>query len=372
MAVTTDAAEGTKPTTKRILMSADAHGGAPLGELMGVINRLEREAPAEGSPEAAAAAARPRGPRFADDGSGLNRSPQVLPEDRMVEMERDGVSAEVIFGGTGMYPGETLEDCIKRCQKTNDWMAETYKDHLNIMAPSISLPLPSEPYGGGDFPAPTEEMILAAAAELKRAALLGIRPGLMPDTSPKLGYNRPDWNPIWETACEYDIPMAFHVGFGTNPVKSRNPGGAVANYTTVASTIIVTVAQLCASGVFETFPTLQCAMIESNAGWLAWTMFQMDEAHKKHAHWAKPKLEKPPSDYARSNIKATFQEDPIAIANRHYTGLDSIMWGSDYPHWEGTWPRSQEAVEDLFKGVPEDEVDQIVHRNAEKFYKFKL
>jgi predicted TIM-barrel fold metal-dependent hydrolase len=146
----------------------------------------------------------------------------------------------------------------------------------------------------------------------------------------------------------------------------------VANYTTVASNIIGTVAQLCASGVLATFPELEVVMTESNAGWLAWTMFQMDEAHKKHGHWAKPKLEMPPSEYCKRQVQATFQEDPIAIANRGYTGLRCLMWGSDYPHWEGTWPNSQAALEKLFVGVPEDEVDQIVHRNAAKTFKFKL
>ena len=133
---------------------------------------------------------------------------------------------------------------------------------------------------------------------------VGLRPALVPDTSPKLGYNRPDWNPVWEAACETGVPLSFHVGFGTNPVRNRNPGGAIANYVTVASNIIGTVAQLCASGVLETFPELRCVMTESNAGWLAWVMFQMDEAWKKHAHWAKPKLEIPPSEYCRRQIQA--------------------------------------------------------------------
>jgi predicted TIM-barrel fold metal-dependent hydrolase len=101
-------------------------------------------------------------------------------------------------------------------------------------------------------------------------------------------------------------------------------------------------------------------------------MHQMDEAWKKHAHWAKPKLEMAPSEYCRRQIMATFQEDPIAVANRHYTGLQSIMWGSDYPHWEGTWPNSQAAVEQLFAGVPDDEVDQIVRGNAVRTFKFEL
>jgi len=361
--MTTTMPEKTEATTKRqrILVSGDAHGGAPLGELEGVFSRIQ------GDDDAITR----RMPRLVDDGTGLNRSPQVHPEDRLAEMVRDGVSAEVIYGGTGIYPGESLEECIRRCQKTNDWMAETYGDYLNIMAPSIALPLPSEPYGGGEVPDVNEEMVTAAASELKRAAGLGLRPGLMPDTS-RLGYNRPDWNPIWEAACEVDIPLSFHVGFGTNPVQSRNPGGAIANYTTVASAVIKTVAQLCGSGVLASFPELKVVFTESNAGWLAWTMHQMDEAYVKHGHWAKPKLEMPPSEYAKRQVQVTFQEDPIGVANRYYTGLRCLIWGSDYPHWEGTWPNSQVAVEKLFQGVPEQEVDQMVRGNAVETFKFKL
>lgn len=361
--MTTTLPERTEATTKnqRVLVSGDAHGGAPLGELEGVFRRIEGES---GSIER-------RMPRLVDDGTGLNRSPQVHPEDRLKEMVRDGVSAEVIYGGTGLFPGESLDECIRRCQRTNDWMAETYGNYLDIMAPSIALPLPSEPYGGGDVPELTEEMVKAAAAELKRAAALGIRPGLMPDTS-RLGYNRPEWNPIWEAACEADIPLSFHVGFGTNPVQSRNPGGAIANYTTVASAVIKTVAQLCGSGVLASFPELHVVFTESNAGWLAWTMHQMDEAYVKHGHWAKPKLEMPPSEYAKRQVQVTFQEDPIGVANRYYTGLRCLIWGSDYPHWEGTWPNSQAAVEKLFQGVPEQEVDQMVRGNAVETFKFKL
>jgi predicted TIM-barrel fold metal-dependent hydrolase len=354
-------AEATR--VKRILVSGDAHGGAPQGELEGVLNRVSREG-SDG----------PRMPRTLsiDDGTGLDRNPQVLPEDRLREMQKDGVSAEVIYGFTGLFPGESLGEAIKRCQRTNDWMADTYADYLHIMAPSIALPLPTEPYGGAEVADTTPEMIQAAAAELRRSAGLGLRPGLMPDTQSKLGYNRPEWNPIWQAACEADIPLSFHVGFGTNPVQTRNPGGAIANYTTVASAVIKTVAQLCGSGTLATFPELHVVCTESNAGWLAWTMHQMDEAHVKHGHWAKPKLEMPPSDYARRQVQVTFQEDPIGVANRYYTGLRCLIWGSDYPHWEGTWPRSREAVENLFKGVPDDEIDQIVHRNAAETFKFKI
>jgi predicted TIM-barrel fold metal-dependent hydrolase len=366
MTATMEAGSASK-ARPRVLVSADAHGGAPLGELEGVLNRIERgSSGGEGAIRIPAILS-------VDDGTGLDRDPQVAPADRLEEMRRDGVSAEVIYGGTGLFPGESLEDGIRRCQRTNDWMAETYGAHLAIMAPSIALPIPTEPYGGSDdWPAPGPEHIAAAVAEIRRTAALGLRPALLPDTSPKLGYNRPDWNPVWEAACEADVALSFHVGFGTNPVRHRNPGGAITNYVTVASNIIATVSQLCSSGVLETFPQLRCVMTESNAGWLAWVMFQMDEAWKKHQHWAKPKLAIPPSEYCKRNVQVTFQEDPVAVANRHFTGLKCLMWGSDYPHWEGTWPNSAAAVEKLFAGVPDDEVDQMVRRNAVETFNFKI
>jgi predicted TIM-barrel fold metal-dependent hydrolase len=92
----------------------------------------------------------------------------------------------------------------------------------------------------------------------------------------------------------------------------------------------------------------------------------------KHAHWAKPKLPMPPSEYARRQVQVTFQEDPIGLNNREFTGLRCLMWGSDYPHWEGTWPNSVAAVERQFVGIPDSEVDQIVRGNAVETFKFRL
>src|SRR5436190_6263160 len=117
----------------RILVSADAHGGAPVGELEGVANRVER---GNGGGMRLPDIVR------VDDGTGLDRDPQVAPADRLREMQRDGVSAEVIYGGTGLFPDESLDDGTRRCQRTNDWMAETYGDYVGIMAPSIALPIP--------------------------------------------------------------------------------------------------------------------------------------------------------------------------------------------------------------------------------------
>jgi predicted TIM-barrel fold metal-dependent hydrolase len=297
---------------------------------------------------------------------------EVHPEDRIKEQEIDGVVAEVIYGSTGFHD-ESLGDAVRRIRATNDWSANMYGKHLGRFAPSIALPLPIEPYGGcADGVAVEADHVAATVAEIKRCAGLGLRPALMPDHLPGFGYNRPEWDPIWEAACEVDMVLAFHVGVGHNPVQVRGPGGAITNYTLVTSQIIETLSHLAAGGVLERYPKLRCVLVECGSGWLAWAMKIMDEAYVKHDHWVKPKLALPPSEYVRRQVQVTFQDDPIGIANRQFTGLRCLMWGADYPHHEGTWPHSQEAVEKQFAGVPEDEIDQIVRRNAVETFGFEI
>ena len=76
-----------------------------------------------------------------------------------------------------------------------------------------------------------------------------------------------------------------------------------------------------------------------------------------------------PSDFWRRNIRVAFQEDPLGLQLlRELIGPETMMWGNDYPHRESTWPRSLEAIEETFQGVPEDERAMIVGGNATKLY----
>jgi predicted TIM-barrel fold metal-dependent hydrolase len=346
-------------TPTRILVSADAHGGAPPGELDVVLAR--------GGQRRQSALPRTLAPPNA-----AKKEHALHPDDRIREQQLDGVVAEAIYGYTGFW-GESFEDALARIRATNDWSAEIYGAHLRRFAPSIALPLPIEPYAGKPAPiAPSEAHIAAAAEEIRRCKKLGLRPALMPDSLGLMPYNRPEWDPIWRTACDVAMPLAFHVGIGHDPVQARGPGGAITNYTIVTSQIIGTLSHLAASGVLERFPELRVVLVECGSGWLGWAMEVMDEAHFKHAHWVKPRLGMPPSDYVRRQVQVTFQSDPIGVANRHFTGLRCLMWGSDYPHHEGTWPDSQAAVARQFAGVPEDEIDQIVRRNAVETFGFEI
>jgi hypothetical protein len=67
-----------------------------------------------------------------------------------------------------------------------------------------------------------------------------------------------------------------------------------------------------------------------------------------------------PSEYVARQFHVSFQDDPVAVACRHITGISSIVWGNDYPHAEGTFRGSRELIDRLFDGVPADEKAAMV------------
>ena len=75
-----------------------------------------------------------------------------------------------------------------------------------------------------------------------------------------------------------------------------------------------------------------------------------------------------PTEYFRRNVWATFQDDPVGVATREFIGSDRLLWGSDYPHGDSTWPHSREAIERNFQNVDAAEVQAITHDNVQALY----
>ena len=73
-----------------------------------------------------------------------------------------------------------------------------------------------------------------------------------------------------------------------------------------------------------------------------------------------------PSDYFRSNVFISFQEDALAIEMRETIGVENLVWGSDYPHHETTFPHSLKVLDDVFAGVPDEQRRQILARTCDR------
>jgi predicted TIM-barrel fold metal-dependent hydrolase len=173
---------------------------------------------------------------------------------------------------------------------------------------------------------------------------------------------------------DLDLPITFHAATGKDPRAVKGYGGAIINYVYHGCmTVVEPAVTLCASGVIERFPKLRFALIEGNAGWVPWMLDMMDEAHRKHHFWTRPKLKELPSTYFRASGAVTVGEDRSSLLTVEPYGLESnLLWANDFPHHEGTWPHSAEAIERIFGQLREDTRAKILGLNAARFFGFEV
>jgi predicted TIM-barrel fold metal-dependent hydrolase len=181
-------------------------------------------------------------------------------------------------------------------------------------------------------------------------------------------YNRPEFDPLWRVAAEARLPLSLHTGTGALPSHEKGPGGAVINYAKVGLLSAETLCYFAASGVLERFPDLRLVFVETGAGWLAYCCERLDEAFEEHATFVRPKLAEVPSEYVRRQCFVTLGADRAPLLAREVTGIAPLMWASDYPHPEGTFPHSQDTVAAIFAGLAEEEVHAVTYGNAATLY----
>ncbi|MGE3074619.1 MAG: amidohydrolase family protein [Dehalococcoidia bacterium] len=288
------------------------------------------------------------------------------PAERLKDHARDGVDAEIIFPNRGLQMWATPDPLFAQamCRVYNDYVWEIFGAHYNRMRPLACI-------ATGDIP--------SAIAEVERAAKMGFRglslpckPMWGPGSSEDLNYNLPEFDPLWACIQDNDLPFTFHVSTGKDPRAARGNGGAVINY--VIHSLAPTaepIVNLCSSGVLDRFPKLRFASIEAGIGWVPWMLRAMDEAYEHHHFWAFPKLQQMPSDYYRQHCMASFQEDPPGLdLVREYNLGGNFMWANDYPHHEGSWPHSEQAIERTMGRLNDKERANILGLNAAKFFGF--
>jgi predicted TIM-barrel fold metal-dependent hydrolase len=297
-------------------------------------------------------------------------NPAFDPEGRLGDMDLEGVVAAVLLGAPefGSDRGPLVTEAQTAwCRVVNDWLADTYKDHLGRFAPGIHLPYLD--------PA-------ACAKELERAAGMGLRPAVLPDGIFDSPYYLPAWEPVWEAAAGLGVPVTMHIAAQrteeyahANPMAPKWPGEQIEGFYTLSVDMGATLTWLTLSGVFERHPNLTVIMTEGYAFWLAGVMQFLDHHYEgrfgataRAAH----RLPELPSHYLKRQARATFMWDPLAIRNRELTGIDCLMWGNDYPHPEGAFPYSQEWVDKQFAGVPEDEIERMTFGNAKELFGFDV
>jgi predicted TIM-barrel fold metal-dependent hydrolase len=287
--------------------------------------------------------------RFADQVPGGHD-----PRARLADQDRDGVVAEVLYGG-GPLATDDPELRLASHLAYNDWLAD-----YCAAAPARLLGVAYVPFASPEV----------AVAEIRRARAKGLRGALLPAQPPGGSWWDDDWAPVWRALVECVMPAGLHVGFGFAR-RHRFEGGA-AFMTDVVMTkleMAAPLADLVFGGVLARWPDLRVVSVEAYVGWLPFVAEYMDHAYRVHRYWNDLGLAEPPSAYLRRQVFATFIEDPVGVRERHVLGVDNLMWSSDYPHGESTFPESRAFIAREFAGVPEAETRKMVFENARRLYR---
>jgi predicted TIM-barrel fold metal-dependent hydrolase len=280
------------------------------------------------------------------------------PHLRVKELDRDGVDAEVIYG--------ILAACAKMPDReAANEMLRIYNNFMNNFCsyyPDREIGLACLPYSDID----------AAAAEVRRVAKLGMKGVELSCSWHMTPMWHPMWDPLWEAVNETQLPLHFHTFPATDPKLRASLTGNTLRAMTYSGlcrfqmTLATILTDLMGAAVFERFPNIRMVLGESGIGWIPYVLDRMDFEYQDQYRDLKLKLL--PSEYWRRQCKATFQFDRVGTKLIEEMGIETLMWGSDYPHPDGVWPESKKYIEEQFSHLPADVTHKMTCENAGKFY----
>ena len=293
---------------------------------------------------------------YEDGKNGIRRVSD--PHLRIQDMERDGVQAEVIYGILGAASKLNDHDAANEMFRIyNDWLVD-FCSHY----PDRHIGLACLPYGDID----------AAVKEVYRVAKLGLRGMELSCSWDMEPMWHPGWEPLWKAVNDVALPLHFHTFPNMPPGTLEGQAGLTrraAMFTVVTGfqmNLVNIVAAIISSAVLERYPNIRIALGESGIGWLPYALDRMDFEWEDRFQDLGLKMK--PSDYWRRQCKATFQYDRIGAKLADEIGIETLMWGSDYPHGDGVWPESSKYIDEQFAHLSAEDTKKIVCDNAASFY----
>jgi predicted TIM-barrel fold metal-dependent hydrolase len=262
---------------------------------------------------------------------------------RLKDHDDEGIWGEVMYASIGLWSGMIEDPTLIRAaaRAENEWLVS----EIQSVAPDRLVPAAMMPMLD----------VEDAVAELEHAADIGMHLVSLPTGHPPStrDWNHNSWEPLWAAAEERGMVLGFHVGTDGGDVATmfRGPGAAILNYVETTYGGQYTAMKLVASGALERHPGLRILISEGGATWVPFVGDRMNEAYRQHAMFVRPPLARLPKEYLYEQVYASFQHDASAPAALSAMGYQNVMFGSDYPHLEGTFGHTQKTLHELFDDV---------------------
>ncbi len=282
------------------------------------------------------------------------------PKARVADMERNHIEASLCFPNYPRFCGQLFaerknKDLSKLCLEAyNDWMVDEWcGDSDGRLIPLCVVPLWD---------------VELAAAEIRRNAARGVRAVAFSEIPAWLGLpsiHTDYWDPFLAACEETETAICMHIGSGTKTVNTGEDAPTIVAANLIACNSISSMIDWIFSGKLDRFPKLKLLYAECQIGWIPYFIERADDTWETH-QWAQgeTRLPNPPSFYYRRNCFGCFFKDSVGIDLLDKIGVDNVMFETDYPHQDGTFPRSKQVAEELFGHLEQDVVDKIARGNA--------
>ena len=304
-------------------------------------------------------------------------------EMRNSQQESDGIAAEVIFPNTvpPFFPSFVLFAKPPTAEEYRHRRAGVHAHNRWLV--DFCNEFPERRAGVGQIFLNDVEDAMEDVRWIKEHGLRGglLLPNIAPDVKYVKPLYDPCYEPLWSLMEDLEIPVNVHSGSG-NPDYGPYPVSMLLYINEVTFYTERPFVQMVLSGVFERHPRLKFIMTEAGCAWVPPLLEKLDRvirgirdtgATGEIRYGEDHILPKDASEYFAQNCwMGVSQPTEADVEARHVIGLDKFMWGSDYPHDEGTWPYTRENLRARFHDVPEAEMRQLLAGNAARMYDFDL
>ena len=269
---------------------------------------------------------------------------------RLADLDQEGIWGEVVYSSLGLWEQSIRDRGLLRAasEAENEWKVS----EIQGIAPDRLVAVASIPLLHVDD----------AVECATRARDLGLYAVSMPtpanpnsatctSTIPLL--NSDEWEPLWAALEDLGMVAAFHIGGDPGEYTMyRGPGGAVLNHTNSTYSGQRAAMLMVASGALDRHPGLRVLISEGGASWVPFLGDRMEEGYRQHAMFVRPTLSRSPKEILFEQVYCSFQHEVSAVQAYLHIGYHNVMWGSDYPHLEGTFGHTQKTLHELFDDVP--------------------
>jgi len=298
------------------------------------------------------------------------------PHKRLADMDLDGIDQAILFGGgpLGTFDNELY---LASFEAFSNWVMDWASN-----APHRLFPVGHSPMRDIDetiehvkrlakmgfkmvqlpaFPQNPDAWKTTSEIKNMKSGQVSAQTG---DPKGALQYYQPEFDKLWKVLSDLGMVITFHLGgrvprFGEKQhFLPDMPMSKLAMAEPIGIFIF--------NGIFDRFPDLRIGSMESGVGWFSWYAEYCDRTWEKQRYWTESVIDKLPSYFMDQNVWGSFIQDRAGILLRDLPGGKNIMWSSDYPHSETTFPNSHAIIKRDFAGVPDKDIQDIVCNNAKR------